>query len=233
VQVDHTAIHVGCLEMATSILISLNRQGDAEDILKKELPADGTDPRVYDLLGQLYEVQQKNLLALGTFHEAAKRYPETAYFRDKEAQCAERQGQQHPQGAPPDMGRDAGGAPGAAGMETPQGSPANETDLLQEADGFLAGQAYPEAGRGYIRALELNPRSFRAFNGLGLVAWYLGKHSEAYNLFLKAVEINPGDEDLLLNLWDAAQKTGHAEEGRAILAEAVSGHPGLTRVEKL
>jgi len=210
VQVDHAAIRVRCLEMATHILITLNRHSDAEALLKTVLPGAGTDPRVYDLLGQLYELQQKNVLALGIFREAVTRYPETVYFREKAAQCAERQGQ-HRQGATTDTGRGAQEpevALATAGREAPAGSALKETDLLQEAEELLAREAYAEAGRRYVRVLEFNPRSFQAFNGLGLIAWYLGKHAEAYNLFLKAVEINPGDEDLLLNLRDAAQKTG-------------------------
>ena len=235
VQVDHAAIRLGCIEMATYILISLNRHGEAETLLKKALQEAAAEPRVYDLLGQLYELQQKNDLALEIFRQARAKYPEAAYFRDKAAQCAEPR-EPSPGGAACITGTAAGAtgaASAAAEAETARGSVPNEVGLLQEAEGLLTGQAYAEAGRLYVRVLESNPRSFEAFSGLGLVAWYLGKHAEAYNLFLKAVEINPEDEDLLLNLWDAARETGQSKEARAILAEAASRNPGLTRIRNL
>lgn len=109
----------------------------------------------------------------------------------------------------------------------------SEEDLLRKGQELLANQAYIEASKIFIQIVESNPQSFQAFNGLGLVSWYFEKYDDAYILFRKAVEIGSENEDILLNVLDAAQITGQLDDARAMLLEALNRSPGMTKIKEL
>jgi len=109
----------------------------------------------------------------------------------------------------------------------------SEDDLLHKGKELLAGQSYIEASKIFIRIIESNPRSYQAFNGLGLVSWYYGKYDDAYILFRKAVEIGQENEEILLNVWDAAQVIGQLDDARKVLREALQRNPQMTRIKEL
>jgi tetratricopeptide (TPR) repeat protein len=109
----------------------------------------------------------------------------------------------------------------------------SEEDLLRKGQELLANQAYIEASKIFIQIVESNPQSFQAFNGLGLVSWYFEKYDDAYILFRKAVEIGSENEDILLNVLDAAQITGQLDDARAMLLEALNRNPGMTKIKEL
>jgi len=105
--------------------------------------------------------------------------------------------------------------------------------LLLKARDLLAGKAYIEASRIFIRIIESDPRCFEAFNGLGLISWYFGRYDDAYALFLKAVETGPENEDILLNAWDAAHMAGQDDGARAVLQEALRRNPGMMKIREV
>lgn len=109
----------------------------------------------------------------------------------------------------------------------------SEESLLHKGRELLANKAYIEASRIFIRIIESNPRSFEAFNGLGLISWYFGKYDDAYALFRKAVETGPENEDILLNAWDAAHMAGENDDARAVLQEALRRNPGMRRIREV
>ena len=109
----------------------------------------------------------------------------------------------------------------------------SEEDLLREGRELLTKHAYIEASKIYIRIIDANPQSFEAFNGLGLVSWYFGKYNDAYILFKKAVETGPENEDILLNVWDAAEMTGQSDDARMILQEALKRNPHMIKIREL
>jgi len=109
----------------------------------------------------------------------------------------------------------------------------SDEDLLREGQELLARQEYIEASKIFIRIIESNPRNYEAFNGLGLINWYLRKYNDAYILFRKAVETGPENEDILLNVWDAAQMTGQCDNARIVLLEALHRNPGMTKIKGL
>ncbi len=110
---------------------------------------------------------------------------------------------------------------------------ASEEELLHKGQELLESKAYDEASRIFIQVIESNPQSFAALNGLGLISWYLGKYDDAYVLFKKAAETGPVHEDILLNLWDAAQATDKIEDGRAVLEKILCRNPGMEKIKEL
>jgi tetratricopeptide (TPR) repeat protein len=109
---------------------------------------------------------------------------------------------------------------------------ASEEVLLQKGQELLECQDYAETARIFLKIIKSNPQSFAAYNGLGLVSWYLGNYHDAYMLFKKAVQTGPVHEDILLNLWDAAQLTGYIDDARAVLGEILSRNPGMEKIKE-
>jgi len=73
----------------------------------------------------------------------------------------------------------------------------------------LANQGNTAAARGcYETALQLDPASAEAANGLGAVLWSEGKQEQALDFFRQAVESDPGNTDALYNLVVAAHEVG-------------------------
>ncbi len=68
-------------------------------------------------------------------------------------------------------------------------------DLLQ-GNQFYAQKDYQKASQSYQAAIELDPRSFLAYQGLGNCEYYLGKKSEALAAYQKALELNPQNSQL-------------------------------------
>ncbi|MBN1382358.1 MAG: tetratricopeptide repeat protein [Deltaproteobacteria bacterium] len=232
-QVDYASIRLACLESAVFILVTLNRPQEAESLLNDAMDKDDA-PRIYDLLGQLYGHMNRYDQALAVFRRAGEKYPALSYFEQTISEyealmtAAQRDkakaitaGQMHPE------------KHGVATADTDELPLFPEAELLEKAKELLNSQAFMEAGKIYVQIIQANPQSFEAFNGLGLVSWYLGKYGEAYDLFKKAADMHPADEEILLNLWDAAQKTGRAEEAKAVLSHAAAWNPGMTAIEEL
>jgi len=109
----------------------------------------------------------------------------------------------------------------------------SEEELLQQGQELLDSKAYAEASKIFIRVIKSNPECFAAYNALGQIAWYSGQYDDAYVLFKKAAQTGSEHEDILLNLWDAAQATGKIEDGRTVLAEILSRNPGMKKIEDL
>lgn len=109
----------------------------------------------------------------------------------------------------------------------------SEEELLRQGQELLESRDYAESSKVFIRVIKSNPECFVAYNALGLIAWYSGQHDDAYALFKKAAQTGPVHEDILLNLWDAAQATGKIEDGRVVLEEILSRNPGMKKIEEL
>ncbi|MFH0921217.1 MAG: tetratricopeptide repeat protein, partial [Fibrobacterota bacterium] len=97
--------------------------------------------------------------------------------------------------------------------------------LLEEKD-------YAGAAGCFYKVLRSDSGNSEAYANLGLVEWYQGNVEDAYFLFKKSVDLCPDDEDGLLNLWDAAQKTGREAEARVLLESALTRTPGLSEVRR-
>jgi tetratricopeptide (TPR) repeat protein len=109
----------------------------------------------------------------------------------------------------------------------------SEEELLQKGQKLLEGQVYAEAAGIFFQVIKSNPQSFAAYNGLGLISWYSGRYEDAYVLFKKALETGPAHEDILLNLWDAAQVIDKIEDAHAVLEDILARNPGMGKIKEV
>ncbi|MEN6473602.1 MAG: glycosyltransferase [Syntrophaceae bacterium] len=108
-----------------------------------------------------------------------------------------------------------------------------EEELLQKGQELLESKAYAEATGIFLQVIQLNPHSFAAYNALGLISWYSGQYEDAYVLFKKSVETGLAHEDILLNLWDAAQVTEKIEDAYGMLEDVLTRNPGMKKIKEL
>ncbi len=64
----------------------------------------------------------------------------------------------------------------------------------------------PQASRYFLEVVDGKPYHDRAFNGLGVIAYYRGNFADAFALFQHAVQLNPLNVDAVLNWYDTAKK---------------------------
>ncbi|MGB5100610.1 MAG: tetratricopeptide repeat protein, partial [Methanothrix sp.] len=67
---------------------------------------------------------------------------------------------------------------------------------------------FENALESYKRALEINPRSFKALNNRANVLYRIGRYDEAIDDFRKALEINPQLIDAWCGMGNAMSKLG-------------------------
>lgn len=109
----------------------------------------------------------------------------------------------------------------------------SEEELLQKGQVLLERQAYAEATGIFLQVIQLNAHSCAAYNALGLISWYSGKYADAYVLFKRAVETGTAHEDILLNLWDAAQVTDKTEDAHMVMEGVLARNPGMGKIRAL
>jgi glycosyltransferase involved in cell wall biosynthesis len=88
------------------------------------------------------------------------------------------------------------------------------TDLLREAEGFFASGETEVAKYLFLSILELEPENTEANNDLGVAYYQLGQPDKAIQYIRKALHLDPGYRDALLNYLQV-----YAEHDR--LAEAI------------
>ena len=71
---------------------------------------------------------------------------------------------------------------------------------------------FEDALESYKRALEINPRSFKAFKNRANVLYRVGRYDEAIDDFKKALEINPQLIDAWYGMGNAMNKLGRYKE---------------------
>jgi len=72
---------------------------------------------------------------------------------------------------------------------------------------------FENALESYKRALEINPRSFKALKNRGNVFFRIGRYEEAIDDFRKALEINPQLIGAWYGMGNAMSKLGRYKEG--------------------
>lgn len=103
---------------------------------------------------------------------------------------------------------------------------------LGAADIYRMRGDHASAERGYAEAARLEPRSFRAQYGHGLMLQMLGRCAEAVRAYLRAIEIRPDDPEANLNLATAYLQLGEARSALTFGQRAVALSPnhGPSRV---
>ena len=97
---------------------------------------------------------------------------------------------------------------------------------------FKKGLSYLESGElnkatlSFLDAIDRKSYHDRAFNGLGMIAFYRGNYNDAYALFRHSVELSPLNADAVLNWYDAAKRLNRQLDVKPFLEN-------LVEVEKL
>lgn len=79
-------------------------------------------------------------------------------------------------------------------------------EKFKKAEAHLEAGELNQATLCYLDVVDRKPYHDRAYNGLGIIAFYRGNYSDAYSLFRYAVELNPLNVDSIINWYDAAKK---------------------------
>ena len=103
--------------------------------------------------------------------------------------------------------------------------------LCERGEKLASKGSTSEARACYEVALQLDPASGEAANGLGAVLWAEGRQQQALEFFRRAVENDPGNADALYNLVVAAHQTGALDLLERTLRSVLSTDP--TRVDVL
>jgi Flp pilus assembly protein TadD len=74
----------------------------------------------------------------------------------------------------------------------------------------------------FERARALDPGSWKAVQGLGVVSFWQQRLDEAWELLVEALRMAPHDEDNAANLQEVAAAMGREEEARRLVARAAS-----------
>ena len=84
---------------------------------------------------------------------------------------------------------------------------------------------YPQAAEVLMDILQKDPANHQAYNNLGVLSWVREKWLDAYVLFRKSIDLQPGYVDALANLFDAALKLKKAHEALPCFETAVTFVP--------
>src|SRR5690606_14552619 len=87
-------------------------------------------------------------------------------------------------------------------------------DLLKRAEKALEKGLQGEAILIFLEAVKLRPRNPQALNGLGIIAFGEKRYGDAFGLFEAAAGLHPLDQDILLNLWQSAQRSAERRVGK-------------------
>lgn len=89
--------------------------------------------------------------------------------------------------------------------------------LLERGEAAVSRQAWEEAGSCFAEARKIDPGSWKALQGLGVVGFWQGRRDDAWDFLMQAIRLAPQDQDNRDNLMDVARATGREAEARAIL----------------
>ena len=108
--------------------------------------------------------------------------------------------------------------------------PERVREWTRRGERLIEEKQYGPAAEAFHEALSLDSQSPAALSGLGLVEWYRGAAEDAYYLFKQAAQQAPDDQDILLNMYDAALKTGHQPEAADLLKAALARNPSFSDI---
>jgi tetratricopeptide (TPR) repeat protein len=102
---------------------------------------------------------------------------------------------------------------------------------LSEAERLMEQGKQGPAINAFLDALKPHPENPQAYNGLGIIAFAEKRMADAFGLFEVAAALHPGDQDILLNLWQCAQALGRTGDVLPKLRQSVDKNPALADVK--
>ncbi len=100
--------------------------------------------------------------------------------------------------------------------------------LLIEAEKLIEEKDFIGAIHKLMAIVEKEPKNYKAYNDLGLIAWYKGNLGDAEKFFEEALKINPGFEDSVFNLADLYALKGNNEKQVDCLEKFIALKPDNT-----
>jgi GT2 family glycosyltransferase/Flp pilus assembly protein TadD len=108
-----------------------------------------------------------------------------------------------------------------------------DAELLGRAEKAMQEDRRPEAINLFLEAMERRARNPQALNGLGVIAFLEKRNVDAYALFDAAVALHPMDQDILVNLWQAAQSLRKEGEVLPRLKDSLERNPAMHDVKAI
>jgi tetratricopeptide (TPR) repeat protein len=109
----------------------------------------------------------------------------------------------------------------------------SDAELLSRAEKAMQEGRRPEAIRLFLEAMERRPQNPQALNGLGVIAFQEKRAEDAYALFEAAAALHPMDQDILVNLWQAAQSLRKEGEVLPRLKDSLERNPAMHDVKAI
>lgn len=102
-------------------------------------------------------------------------------------------------------------------------------EVYRKGIDYLEAVQLAQASRCFLDVVDRKPYHDRAFNGLGVIAYYRENFPDAFALFQHAVELNPLNVDAVLNWYDAAKRLNRTQEVKPFLENIaqVDNRPAL------
>lgn len=111
--------------------------------------------------------------------------------------------------------------------------PDNTQITLRAADALVGVGALEESERFYHNALEKDNSLAHVYNRLGIIYRRQKKFDQALELYTKALEYSPQDENLLYNMARSMWEMEYLTEAEAILTNALAINPQFEEAAKL
>lgn len=92
-------------------------------------------------------------------------------------------------------------------------------ESISRGEDAVSRQEWDEARGWFERALQLDPKSWKAVQGLGVVNFWQGRREEAWDRMVEALRMAPHDADNADNLLDIARSLGREEEAKRLLSD--------------
>lgn len=108
-----------------------------------------------------------------------------------------------------------------------------DSAVLAKAEKAMQGNLKSDAILAFLEAMRRRPENPQALNGLGIIAFAEARHVDAYALFDAAVALHPMDQDILVNLWQAAQALRREGDVLPRLKTSLERNPALHDIKAI
>jgi tetratricopeptide (TPR) repeat protein len=234
----HLAAEDGIVRRRLGELFLLTQRPDsAATAFNTALARDQDNETLHFLYGKALESSGARTEALAAYIEARRRDPGFAQAHYRTATLAKRLGRQ----ALADSAQTAYRRLESLGQDQPTvgqrykelraavlDAPEEEVHHFNLALFFLRHNYQNEAYNRLARAVQLNPRQYRALNRMGSILLKRQRPSEALGLFLAALRLAPDFYPAHLNAGNANMIIGRPDRASGHYRQVTKGNPGMT-----